>query len=132
MDRDDARLVARLLACRISGDREQLNALAASSLMQISICATVIRKNNSGDAWGPATRASAELMAIGRSAGDVCDEPLGVVELDELQTFADCMSKLAGETAPRELNRAERRAQRGLVKPPKKTLYLGAPPRIIH
>lgn len=106
MDRDDARFVADALASRIAGDRGELERLAASSLMQISTLATRI-KQIGGD-WPPAIVAAAELMAICRYGGGLCDQDPPIL----LQQFVDSMRKVA-EEPPRAVprNRAERRAQ---------------------
>jgi hypothetical protein len=129
MDRDDARFVAEALACRIAGDREGLERLAASSLMRISALATRIRAL--ADDWPPAHYGAAELMAICRRGGRLCDEPLD----PNLQIFVDKMLELAAEPAravPR--NRGERRAQAKLQLPRSARVgrIVGVPSRIIH
>jgi len=93
MDRDDARFVAHALASRIAGDRDEIDRLAASSLMRISALATRIRAL--ADGWEPALYSAAELMAICRRGAGLCDEPAA----PSLQVFVDKMLELAAEAA---------------------------------
>lgn len=113
MDRDDARFCADALASRIAGDREEIERLAASSLMRLSTIATRVRKLAGN--WPPALYAAAELMDICRRGGAICDRPSD----PRLQVFVDKMLELAAEP-PRQVsaeprNRAERRARISVV-----------------
>lgn len=130
MDREDARFTAHALEGRITGDREQLDGLCASSLMRLSIIATIINKRND-EPWPPATAAADELMAIVRKGGRVVDTPLGTARLAELETFVASMRKLAGEDQqPR--NRHERR-RAAKLHVPRVRLFGGARPLVrIH
>jgi hypothetical protein len=103
MDRDDARFVADALACRIAGDREELDRLAASSLMRLSTLAAVIRKGAA--AWRPALVGASELMQICKRGANVVD-----VEPDpELQKLVDSLRRIADEPPAAVPNRAARR-----------------------
>jgi hypothetical protein len=110
MDRDDAAFIADALACRIAGDREGLDRLAASSLMRLSTCATVLRKAAAG--WRPAFVGAAELMLICRFGGELAhgDKPDAYPIDPELQQLVDSLRKLAGEDPVVATNRAARRA----------------------
>lgn len=108
MNREDARFIASALESRISGDRAELERLAASSLMQLSAIATAIDKQNR-EQWDPATWASDEIMAIARNGGAVVDSEMSERRVEGLRQFVEMMRKLADEPA-RPLNRAERRA----------------------
>lgn len=132
MDREDARLVARVLKCRVDGSRVELEQLAASSLMQLSTCATLIANMNIIDPWAPATAAATEIMAIVRLGGAALDQPRGLDHLDHLAQFAASMEKLAGE-AP-AVNRAQRRANHArLARPQRKPLFgIGKPQLVRH
>lgn len=128
MDRDDARFVVDALACRIAGDREGLDRLAASSLMRISSLATVVRR--AAQDWAPAHIAADELMAICRRGGRLCDDPAPPL----LQNFVDSLKKLAAEPArPVPRNRAERReAMAALPRAERRRPLLVGRPGLIH
>jgi hypothetical protein len=127
MDRDDARFVADALACRIAGDREGLERLAASSLMRLSALATRIRALAAG--WPPALLAAAELMDICRYAGKLVDrdEPHPT-----LQNFVDKMRALADEPPAPPRNRAERRARAANLPRAERRRILVARPMLVH
>lgn len=111
MDRDDARLVANALECRIAGERVELERLAASSLMQLSTIAAKIRRLNT-DNWPPAIVAAAELMEICRRGAKICDVPAP----PELQAFVDSCRRIVGEQICNRSSRRIRAAQaRGRV-----------------
>jgi hypothetical protein len=124
MDRDDARFVAAALASRIAGDREELDRLAASSLIDLSTCATVLRKRAA--AWRPALVGAAELMEICRRGGGVCDNPAD----DDLQKLVDSLCDLIA-APPAPSNRADRRARAARL-PRSERRALTLPARIVH
>jgi hypothetical protein len=126
MDRDDARFVASALASRIAGDREELDRLRASSLTELSALATVLRKRAAG--WQPALYGAAELMAIARLGGAICDYPLAPV----LQKLVDSLCDLLAEP-PAKPNRAERRARASsLPRADRRALIAPPAPRLVH
>jgi hypothetical protein len=102
MDREDAAFVADVLDRRIAGAREDLERLAASSFAALLAAAAIIREK-AGD-WEPALVAAAELSAIAKGGGSVCDRP----PPEYLDRFVESMRKLAGEGEPK-LNRDARR-----------------------
>jgi hypothetical protein len=106
VDRDDVRFVANALDSRISGDRETLDLLAASSFVRLA--ASAVRLKDLAADWPPAMIGALELETIakyGAKAAD-CDAP------PKLQIFVDKLRELAGEK-PRAMprNRFERRRQ---------------------
>jgi hypothetical protein len=102
MDRDDAAFVANVLASRIVGAREDLERLAASSFAALLAAAAIVR--DAADGWAPAEAAAAELSAIAKGGGSVCDQPLDA----GIESFVEVMRKLAGEKPA--MNRAQKRA----------------------
>jgi hypothetical protein len=127
MDRDDARFVADALTSRIAGDRAELDRLAASSLMRLSALAGVIRKGAGG--WSPAYLGAAELMAICRRAGRLCDDPAD----PDLQKLVDSLRKLVDEPAIAPRNRAaRRRIVAGLPRDQRRSTIILPPSGLVH
>lgn len=121
MDREDAAFAVDVLERRISGDRGELDAVAASSLMRLSAIAAHIR--HKANAWPPALAAAAELMAIARLGGAVLEHAIA----PEIEPFLEAMRKLVDEApkANRQLRRerasrlrSARREIVGIAKPP--------------
>lgn len=109
MDREDARFVARALKCRISGDRTELERLAASSLLPLSAIAAAIDRRNTGENYWPAAETAADqLMRICRYGGNLVDQLLDQDSIEQLEQFCASMDKLADEP-PVPVNRQQRR-----------------------
>lgn len=101
MDRDDARFAASALASRISGDREALDRLQATSFVRLTASAVALKRAAAD--WPPAHLAALELETIAKHGADAAaGEPH-----QDLQKVVDSLTKLADEKPPR--NRFERR-----------------------
>lgn len=120
MDRNDAAFVANVLECRIAGARVDLERHAASSFTVLLAAAAIIREEGVG--WTPAEAAAAELAAIAKGGGSVCDEPPRV----ELVAFVESMRKLAGEKPV-----VNREARRKLIASQPRARRLALTPRLI-
>jgi hypothetical protein len=106
VDRDDARFVVHTLDSRISCDRESLDHIASTSVVQLVGTAARVRALAAG--WPPAIVAASELEAIARLAGKVVDEPCPSTNLI---IFVDKLRGLIDEPAQsKPLNRRQRRA----------------------
>jgi hypothetical protein len=125
VDRDDARFVADALDSRISGDRETLDQLAASSFVRLGLSAARVRALAAG--WDPALLAAAALEAIAKYGAQSADEPAP----PNLKIFVDKMRELAAEQPPRPLNRFERR-RRSRVDLPRSSRVAGRTPARLH
>lgn len=123
MDREDAAFAADTLECRIAGDRDELNARAASSLMYLSTLAAHVRQL--ADGWPPALAAAAELMAIAKLGGSVCDHPIA----GDVQPFIDSMRKLIAAAPIR--NRAQRRERASRIRGVDRKLIRAGVPRLV-
>jgi hypothetical protein len=103
VDRDDARFVADALTSRITGDRDALDALAASSFVELG--ASAARLQSLAADWPPALLAVSELKTIamyGAKAADGAAHP-------DLQIFVDKLRELVAEPPQQPRNRFERR-----------------------
>jgi hypothetical protein len=105
VDRDDARLIIEALDSRISGDRETLDRLASTSLVQLMAAAARVRALAAG--WPPAFIAAAEIESICRRGEKIVDDD--GAPTSNLVIFVDKLRGLVDEPAPTKPNRAQRR-----------------------
>jgi hypothetical protein len=103
VDRDDARFVADALDSRISGDREALDQLAASSFVRLG--ASAARLSGLAADWPPALLAVSELKTIAMYGAKAADGPAP----PDLQIFVDKLRELAAEPPQQPRNRHQRR-----------------------